>query len=168
MRPPLLLALAGGLLAASALSGWLAYRAAMAELDRALELRPPLAVLDYAPITARLAQGTPAKELEPAFAALKRWSGRLREHGYLVLNRAATEAVPEAYLVLNRAAADAVPEAHLVRPDPADLPTPMATAPPPAIPPAAPLPATGPSLAISPSEARSLIETLTTPPEGRP
>ena len=153
MRPPLLLALAAGLLAASALSGWLAYRAAVAELDRALELRPPLAVLDYAPITARLAQGTPARELEPAFAELKRWSGRLREHGYLVLNRAA---------------ADAVPEAYLVRPDPAALPTPMATAPPPAIPPAAPLPATGPSLAISPSEARSLIETLTTAPESRP
>ena len=153
MRPPLLLALAAGLLAASALSGWLAYRAAVAELDRALELRPPLAVLDYAPITARLAQGTPARELEPAFAELKRWSGRLREHGYLVLNRAA---------------ADAVPEAYLVRPDPADLPAPMATAPPPATPPAAPLPATGPSLAISPSEARSLIETLTTAPESRP
>ena len=153
MRPPLLLALAAGLLAASALSGWLAYRGAMAELDRALELRPPLAVLDYAPITARLAQGTPARELEPAFAELKRWGNRLREHGYLVLNRAA---------------ADAVPEAYLVRPDPADLPAPMATAPPPAIPPTAPLPATGPSLAISPSEARSLIETLTTPPESRP
>ena len=153
MRPPLLLALAGGLLAASALSGWLAYRAAMAELDRALELRPPLAVLDYAPITARLAQGTPARELEPAFAELKRWGNRLREHGYLVLNRAA---------------ADAVPEAYLVRPDPADLPAPMATAPPPATPPAAPLPATGPSLAISPSEARSLIETLTTAPESPP
>ena len=153
MRPPLLLALAAGLLAASALSGWLAYRAAVAELDRALELRPPLAVLDYAPITARLAQGTPARELEPAFAELKRWSGRLREHGYLVLNRAA---------------ADAVPEAYLVRPDPADLPAPMATAPPPATPPAAPLPAISPSLAISPSEARSLIETLTTAPESRP
>ena len=153
MRPPPLLALAAGLLAASALSGWLAYRGAMAELDRALELRPPLAVLDYAPITARLAQGTPARELEPAFAELKRWGNRLREHGYLVLNRAA---------------ADAVPEAHLVRPDPADLPAPMATAPPPATPPAAPLPATGPSLAISPSEARSLIETLTTAPESRP
>ena len=153
MRPPLLLALAAGLLAATALSGWLAYRGAMTELDRALELRPPLAVLDYEPITARLAQGTPARELEPAFAELKRWSSRLREHGYLVLNRAA---------------ADAVPEAHLVRPDPADLPAPMATAPPPAIPPAAPLPATGPSLAISPSEARSLIETLTTAPESRP
>ena len=152
MRPPLLLALAAGLLAASALSGWLAYRAAVAELDRALELRPPLAVIDYAPITARLAQGTPARELEPAFAELERWSGRLREHGYLVLNRAA---------------ADAVPEAYLVRPDPADLPAPT---PPLAAttPPAAPLPATGPSLAISPSEARSLIETLTTAPESRP
>ena len=153
MCPPLLLALAAGLLAATALSGWLAYRGAMTELDRALELRPPLAVLDYAPITARLAQGTPARELEPAFAELKRWSGRLREHGYLVLNRAA---------------ADAVPEAHLVRPDPADLPAPMATAPPPATPPAAPLPAISPSLAINPSEARSLIETLTTAPESRP
>ena len=153
MRPPLLLALAAGLLAASALSGWLAYRAAVAELDRALELRPPLAVLDFAPITARLAQGTPARDLEPAFAALKRWGSRLREHGYLVLNRAA---------------ADAVPEAYLVRPDPADLPVPMATAPPPATPPTAPLPATGPSLAISPSEARSLIETLTTAPESPP
>ena len=153
MRPPLLLALAAGLLAATALSGWLAYRGAMTELDRALELRPPLAVLDYAPITARLAQGTPARELEPAFAELKRWSSRLREHGYLVLNRAA---------------ADAVPEAYLVRPDPADLPAPMATAPPPATPPAAPLPAISPSLAINPSEARSLIETLTTAPESRP
>jgi hypothetical protein len=153
MRPPLLAALAAGLLAASALSGWLAYRGALAELDRALELRPPLAVLDYEPITARLAQGTPARELEPAFAELKRWSGRLREHGYLVLNRAA---------------ADAVPEAYLVRPDPADLPVPMATAPPPATPPTAPLPATEPSLAISPSEARSLIDTLTTPVESRP
>ena len=114
MRPPLLAALAAGLLAASPLSGWLAYRGAVAELDRALELRPPLAVLDYETITARLAQGTPAKELEPAFAGLKRWSSRLREHGYLVLNRAA---------------ADAVPEAYLVRPDPADLPAPAAPQP---------------------------------------
>jgi hypothetical protein len=153
MRPPLLAALAAGLLAASALSGWLAYRGAVAELDRALELRPPLAVLDYETITARLAQGTPAKELEPAFAGLKRWSSRLREHGYLVLNRAA---------------ADAVPEAYLVRPDPADLPAPVATTPPPAIPPAAPLPSTGPSLAISPGEARALIDTLTTPGESQP
>lgn len=153
MRPPLLVALAGGLLATSALSGWLAYRGAMAELDRALELRPPLAVLDYEPITARLAQGIPARALEPAFADLKRWSSRLREHGYLVLNRAA---------------ADAVPEAYLVRPDPAGPPAPMAIAPPPATPPAAPLPATGSSLAISPGEARSLIETLTTPVESRP
>jgi hypothetical protein len=144
--------LAGGLLAASALSGWLAYRGALDELDRALELRPPLAVLDYEPITARLAQGTPAQELEPAFAGLKRWSSRLREHGYLVLNRAA---------------ADAVPEAYLVRPDPADLPAPAA--PPPlaaTTPPAAPLPAAGPSPAISPSEARALIDTLTSPVEG--
>ena len=152
MRPPLLLALAAAPLAASALSGWLAYRAAVAELDRALELRPPLAVIDYAPITARLAEGTPAGELEPAFAELKRWAGRLREHGYLVLNRAA---------------ADAVPEAYLVRPDPADLPAPT---PPLAAttPPAAPLPATGPSPAINPSEARSLIETLTMPAESPP
>ena len=143
MRPPRLAALAAGLLAASALSGWLAYRAAMAELDRALELRPPLAVIDYAPITARLAQGTPARELEPAFTELKSWGSRLREHGYLVLNRAATDAVPEAYLV---------------RPDPADLPGPVAaTAPQAATPPAAPLPA------ITPSEARALIDTLTTP-----
>lgn len=154
MRPPRLVALAAGLLAASALSGWLAYRAAMAELDRALELRPPLAVLDYEPITARLAQGTPARELEPAFAELKRWGDRLREHGYLVLNRAA---------------ADAVPEAYLVHPDPADLPAPAAAPPLAAttLPPA-PLPATGPSLAISPGEARALIDTLTTPVERRP
>lgn len=154
MRPPLLMALAAGLLAASALSGWLAYRGAVAELDRALELRPPLAVLDYEPITARLAQGTPARELEPAFAELKRWSSQLREHGYLVLNRAAAEAVPEAYLL---------------RPDPADLPAPAA--PPPlaaTTPPAAPLPAARPSPAISPSEARALIETLTTPGESQP
>ena len=154
MRPPLLAALAAGLLAASALSGWLAYRGAVAELDRALELRPPLAVLDYEPITARLAQGTPARDLEPAFAALKRWGSRLREHGYLVLNRAA---------------ADAVPEAYLVRPDPADLPAPVTTPPLAATTPqAAPRPATSPSPAISPSEARALIDTLTTPSENRP
>ena len=155
MRPPLLAALAAGLLATSALSGWLAYRAAMAELDRALELRPPLAVLDYAPITARLAQGIPAKELEPAFTALKRWGSRLREHGYLVLNRAAAEAVPEAYLL---------------RPDPTQaMPAPVT--PPPvtaATPPAAPLPSSAPSPAISPNEARALIDTLTTPVESPP
>ena len=104
MRPLLvhpLVALAFGtaLVAGPAVSGWLSYRTALAELDRALELRPPVAVVDYEPITARLAQGTPARDLEPAFATLKGHSSRLRAHGYLVLNKASVDAVPAPFLV---------------------------------------------------------------------
>ena len=99
MRPPVAAALVAALAAGPALSGWLAYRFAVAELDRAMALRPPVAVIDYQPITARLAQGVAAKDLEPGFATLKGHSTRLGEHGYLVLNRASLDAVPERYLV---------------------------------------------------------------------
>lgn len=80
-------------------SGCIAYAAAVARLEAALQLRPPLAVVDYGLITDRLAQGSTPKALEPVFKLLKDTSGRLRDHGYLVLNRIATDAVPDPYLI---------------------------------------------------------------------
>jgi hypothetical protein len=140
MRPPVATALIVALAAGPALSGWLAYRTALAELDRALALRPPVAVVDYQPITNRLAQGVPPKDLEPGFATLKGHSTRLGEHGYLVLNRASLDAVPERYVI----------------PAQLDLPAP---------PPARPTtPPASDGTALDRNEAASLIRSLTSPP----
>ena len=147
MRPPVAMALGTALVLGPAVSGWLAYRLAVAELDQGLALRPPLAVIDYGPVTERLAAGASARDLEPAVATLKSQAGRLQAHGYLVLNRAAVEAAPTALLV---------------RPDPAGLPPLPAPATG-----AAPPPAPGP-VAIAPGEARAVIEALTAPPGSRP
>ena len=152
MRPPVALALGTALVLGPATSGWLAYRLAVAELDQALALRPPLAVVDYGPVSARLAAGTPARDLEPVIATLKSQAGRLQTHGYLVLSGIAVEAAPAALLV---------------RPDPARLPPLPAVLPAPAPASAPPAPATEP-LAIVPGEARAVIEALTAPPGNRP
>jgi hypothetical protein len=144
MRPPVAAALVTALAAGPALSGWLAYRFAVAELDRAMALRPPVAVIDYQPITARLAQGVAAKDLEPGFATLKSHSTRLGEHGYLVLNWASLDAVPERYLV---------PAQLDLLPPP---PTPSAPAP--------VAPGDRNAAALDAAEAAELIRTLTSPP----
>ena len=150
MRPPVAVALGTALVLGPATSCWLAYRLAVAELDQALALRPPLAVVDYGPVSARLAAGTPARDLEPVITTLKSQAGRLQTHGYLVLSGIAVETAPSALLV---------------RPDPARLP-PLPAAPPAPAPASAP-PATAP-LAIAPGEARAVIEALTAPPGSRP
>ena len=153
MRPPVALALGTALVLGPATSGWLAYRLAVAELDQAMALRPPLAVVDYGPVSARLAAGTPARDLEPTIATLKSQAGRLQTHGYLVLSGIAVEAAPTALLVQ--------PDLSRLPPLPVTLPAP---APDPASPPA---PATAP-LAIAPGEARAVIEALTAPPGSQP
>lgn len=145
MRPPVAAALVAALAAGPALSGWLAYRFAVAELDRAMALRPPVAVIDYQPITARLAQGVAAKDLEPGFATLKSHSTRLGEHGYLVLNRASLDAVPERYVI--------PAQLDLPAPPPARPTTPPATTPP-----------ASDGTALDRNEAASLIRSLTSPP----
>ncbi len=152
MRPPVALALGTALVLGPALSGWLSYRLAVAELDQALALRPPLAVIDYTPVSARLAAGTPARDLEPVIATLKSQAGRLQTHGYLVLSGIAVEAAPAALLV---------------RPDPARLPPLPAVLPAPTPDSAAPAPTAGP-VALAPGEARAMIEALTAPPGNRP
>lgn len=151
MRPPVATALVAALIAGPALSGWLAYQASLVELDRALSLRPPLAVVDYQPITNRLAQGVAPKDLKTGFATLKGHSTRLGAHGYLVLNRASLDAVPDRYLV----------PAELDLPAPPPQPTPPS---PPAKPRPAPPPAGDQGAALDPKEAAELIRTLTTPP----
>ena len=150
MRPAVAVAIGSALVLGPATSGWLSYRLALAELDQALALRPPLAVVDYGPVAERLAAGTPARDLAPTVATLKSQAGRLQTHGYLVLSGIAVEAAPTALLV---------------RPDPEHLP---------ALPPAPvaggapePAPATEP-LAIAPGEARAVIEALTAPPGSQP
>lgn len=144
MRRPVAVALIVALAAGPSLSAWLAYRAALAELDRALALRPPLAVVDYQPITNRLAQGVAASQLEASFATLKGHSSRLADHGYLVLNRVSLDAVPERYLV----------PAQLDLPaSPAPLSTPTPS-----------LPAEGQGAALDAGEAAALLRTLTSPP----
>ena len=152
MRPPVAMALGTALVLGPATSGWLSYRLALAELDQALALRPPLAVVDYGPVSERLAAGTPARDLEPTIATLKSQAGRLQTHGYLVLSGIAVEAAPAALLVH--------PDPARLPPLPAELPAPAPASPPPA-------PATAP-LAIAPGEARAVIEALTAPPGSRP
>ena len=152
MRPSVAVAIGTALVLGPALSGWLSYRLALAELDQALALRPPLAVVDYGPVAERLAAGTPARDLEPTVATLKSQAGRLQTHGYLVLSGIAVEAAPTALLVHS---------------DPARLP-PLPAPSAPAIGSASdPAPAAG-SLAIAPGEARAVIEALTAPPGSRP
>lgn len=153
MRPPVALALGSALVLGPATSGWLSYRLAVAELDQAMALRPPLAVIDYRPVTAHLAAGIPARDLEPVITTLKSQAGRLQTHGYLVLSGIAVEAAPTALLVQ--------PDLSRLPPLPVTLPAP---APDPASPPA---PATAPP-AIAPGEARAVIEALTAPPGSRP
>lgn len=154
MRPPVAMALATALVLGPALSGWLAYRLATAGLDQALALRPPLAVVDYGPVSAHLAAGIPARDLEPVITTLKSQAARLQAHGYLVLSGIAVEMAPTALLV---------------RPDPARLPplpaSAAGSAPEPAPAPGPPTPGTG---AIAPGEARAVIEALTAPPGSRP
>ena len=152
MRPSVAVAIGSALVLGPALSGWLSYRLALAELDQALALRPPLAVVDYGPVSARLAAGTPARDLEPVITTLKSQAGRLQTHGYLVLSGIAVEAAPTALLVR--------PDPARLPPLPAVLPAPAPASPPPA-------PATEP-LAIAPGEARAVIEALTAPPGSRP
>ena len=153
MRPPVALALGSALVLGPATSGWLAYRLAVAELDQAMALRPPLAVVDYRLVGAHLAAGTPARDLEPTITTLKSQAGRLQTHGYLVLSGIAVEAAPTALLVQ--------PDLSRLPPLPVTLPAP---APDPASPPA---PATAPP-ALAPGEARAVIEALTAPPGSQP
>ena len=130
-------------------SGCIAYGAAVAKLEAALELRPPLAVVDYGPITDELALGTAPKELEPAFKLLKDTSGRLRDHGYLVLNRIATDAVPDPYLIPASLTANSLAALPAALRQPQPVPD-------------------QPALAISPDEAAAVIRDLTTLPAVRP
>ena len=154
MRPPVtwLTVIATALVLGPVLSGWASYRLALAELDQAMALRPPLAVVDYRLVGAHLAAGTPARDLEPVITTLKSQAGRLQTHGYLVLSGIAVEAAPTALLV---------------RPDPTRLP------PLPVVPASATGSASDPDqaaepLAIAPGEARAMIEALTAPPGSRP
>ena len=145
IRPPALMALATGLVAGPVVSGWIGYRAAVADLDRALRQRPPIAVIDYQPITRRLAAGLPPAELAPGFATLRRQAAHLREHGYLVLNRAHLDAVPDRYLIPVRPVLPVLP----------DLPRTGAA------PPSRPETATQGTIARD--EATALIRSLTSP-----
>ena len=152
MRPAVALALGSALVLGPATSGWLSYRLAVAELDQAMALRPPLAVVDYRLVGAHLAAGTPARDLEPVITTLKSQAGRLQTHGYLVLSGIAVEAAPTALLV---------------QPDLSRLPPLPAPPAPDAGSASGPAPATEP-LAIAPGEAQAVIEALTTPPGSRP
>ena len=152
MRPSVAVTIGSALMLGPVLSGWFSYRLALAELDQALALRPPLAVVDYGPVAERLAAGTPARELAPVITTLKSQAGRLQTHGYLVLSGIAVEAAPAALLV---------------HPDPARLPPLPAVLPAPTPDSAAPAPTAGP-VALAPGEARAMIEALTAPPGNRP
>lgn len=143
MRRPLALTLAACLVIGPVLSGAVVYLALRRELERRLAFRPPIAVLDYRKLAQALAQGVAAGELEPAFAELKERGRRLRERGYLVLNRASV---------------DAVPDAHLVPTGDVTLPQPR-----PPVPVAAPAAAPGPAT-IAPEEAAGILRGLLEPP----
>lgn len=122
---------------------------AIEALQHELAARPPVAVIDYAPITAAIAEGRTPEEIEPLFRRLKAMSETLQAAGFVVLNRTAVDAAPAALVV----SVDALTP----RTGPASSPPPQALPPAPAEPiPAAP--------GLSDAEARALIGVLTAEP----
>lgn len=127
----------------------------IADLEAALQSRPPLAVIDYASIQEALAAGASPADIQPAFAAVKGRAAALKEQGYLVINRAAVETAPDqlmlpaapVYLAPRAAAAPAFP--------------------PPPAPPAAGLAAArdapSPRGAMTDAEAAAMLRALTEP-----
>jgi hypothetical protein len=141
-----LLALFGLLLVGALL--W-AQGATIDALRAELDARPPVAVIDYAPVATAVAEGVAPEAIEPLFRAIKERSEALRAEGFLVLNRAAI---------------DGAPEALVVRVDPPPAAMARASALPPAL---ARAPAPGPARApaaratLTDDEARALIGAMT-------
>ncbi len=123
---------------------------AIEALKAELDARPPVAVVDYAPVAAAVADGRAPEEIEPLFRALKERAAALREDGYLVLNRAAIDGAPDAFVV---------------RVDPPPQPAaPLAVAAAPplwTLPPEPPTRAPAAQEALTDAEARALIDAVT-------
>lgn len=114
-----------------------------------LDARPPVAVIDYAPVAAAVAEGVAPEAIEPLFRAIKERSETLRAEGFLVLNRAAI---------------DGAPEALVVRVDPPPAAVARASALPPALARAqgpAPVRAPAAPATLTDGEARALIGAMT-------
>lgn len=93
-------------------------------LQAELTMRPPLIVMDYAPLAAALGQGTAPEILQAGFAAYKARAARFQEAGFLVLTRVAVEAMPEGMLIPPPEVLPAAAGGPLPRPAPLSGPTP--------------------------------------------
>lgn len=132
---------------------------AIEALQSDLAARPPVAVIDYAPVTAAIAEGRAPEEIEPLFRRLKAMSDALRGDGFVVLNRTAVDAAPPALVVT----VDALAPRATAAPSPSPQPfSPAPAAPAAAAPVAAEPVASEPGL--SDAEARALIGALTGEP----
>lgn len=123
---------------------------AIEALQSELGARPPIAVIDYAPITAAIAEGRTPEEIEPLFRRLKAMSDELRAAGFVVLNRTAVDAAPTALVVTVDALAPRTAAASAPSPQPFSPASaaPVASAP-----------------GLSDAEARALIGVLTGEPQ---
>jgi hypothetical protein len=91
VRLPTALAIAGlaALLGGGGATLWTERR-----LAAELVMRPPVVVVDYAPITDALGRGADPRALEAAFGSVKANVARFERAGYLVVNRVALETFP--------------------------------------------------------------------------
>ncbi len=125
----------------------------IADLEAALQSRPPLAVIDYASIQEALAAGAAPADIQPAFAAVKGRAAALREQGFLVINRAAVETAPDR-LLLTAAPVYLAPRAPvapgLVSQSASPAPTPAQDAP-------------SPRGAMTDAEAAAMLRAFTAP-----
>lgn len=91
------LAITGAL--AGAAGAWGGALIAERRLEGALATRPAIAVVDYAPVETALRAGAFPAQLEAPFRELKRRVAALEQAGFLVINRAMTDAAPPEILV---------------------------------------------------------------------
>jgi hypothetical protein len=68
-------------------------------LRSALVMRPPIVGVDYSGISEALAEGIPATALQTAFQSYKAEATAARDAGFMVVNMAAIEQMPEGFVI---------------------------------------------------------------------
>jgi len=89
----------GVALAASLLCGVSAAVFSESRLRAALLLRPPILVVDYSGVTAALEMGVSADNLRGPYANYKKEVAEAGDAGFLVVNRAALEEIPDGFIL---------------------------------------------------------------------
>ena len=88
---------------AAVISGSVSYKLVLdevhAELQSLKTYRPPVAVIDYGPVIMAVKKGVSPSDIEPVFVELKEKAEKLAANGFLVVNRASLETVPEHLLI---------------------------------------------------------------------